>query len=77
VWRLGLDSESVVIRDNKDAVANRPRIDDATPAEIESLMTGQRVELNSMTSDQFDRFVEDKLAARGVAKVVPEMAMLL
>ena len=29
-----------------------------------------------MTSDQFVRFVEDKLAARGVAKVVPEMAML-
>ena len=65
-----------VIGDNKEAVANRLRIDDATPAEIASLTTGQQVELNSMTSDQFVRFVEDKLAARGVAKVVPETAML-
>ena len=66
----------VVIGDNNDAVANRQRINDATPAEIAFLMTGQRVELNSMTSDQFVRFVEDKRAPRGVAKVIPEMAML-
>ena len=57
-------------------VANRLRINDATPAEIAFLMTGQRVELDNMTSGQFVRFVEDKHAARGVAKVIPEMAML-
>ena len=68
--------KSVVIGDSKDAVANRLRINDATPPEIAFLMTGQRVEVNSMTSDQFVRFVEDKHAARGFAKVVPEMAML-
>jgi hypothetical protein len=34
-------------------------------------MEGQRVELNTMTSDQFVAFVEDKLTEAGIAKVVP------
>ena len=33
--------------------------------------TGQRVELNAMTSDQFVAFVERKLTEHGAAKVIP------
>jgi DNA topoisomerase VI subunit B len=38
--------------------------------------TGQRVELNAMTSDQFITWLEGKLADVGVQKVVPDQAAL-
>ena len=49
--------------------------------EIEFLLTGegntgQRVELNAMTSDQFVAFVERKLTEHGAAKVVPSAETL-
>ena len=59
---------------SKEAHRKRLRIDGATEAEIEFLLsgegnTGQRVELNAMTSDQFVAFVERKLAEHRAAKV--------
>ena len=71
VEELGLEAESVNIREDESAVANRLRINGATPEEIAFLLGGERVELNAMPSDQFIAFVERKLTANGVAKVVP------
>lgn len=34
-------------------------------------MSGERVELNAMSSDQLVAFVEDKLTEHGISKVVP------
>ena len=58
----------------------------ATPEEIAMLVsgrapyrrgwTGERVELNAMTSDQFVAWLERKLAEHGVEKVVPEGKVL-
>jgi hypothetical protein len=47
----------------------------ATPEEIEFLRT-RRVELNAMTSRQLVDFIEAKLTAHGVAKLVPDEAVL-
>jgi hypothetical protein len=38
--------------------------------------TGQRVELNAMTSDQFIAWLEEKLGEAGVQKLVPDQATL-
>ena len=71
VVKLGLASEPVAIRKDEDALRERLRINGATEDEIEFLLGGERVELNSMPSDVFVEFVERKLEANGVAKVVP------
>jgi hypothetical protein len=47
----------------------------ATPDEIEFLRT-HRVELNAMTSGQLVDFIEAKLTAHGVAKLIPDAAIL-
>jgi Topoisomerase 6 subunit A/Spo11, Toprim domain len=39
--------------------------------------TGQRVELNAMTSDQFVAWLEHRLTEHGVAKVIPETETLV
>ena len=66
---------------SKEAHRKRLRINGATEAEIEFLLhgegnTGQRVELNAMTSDQFVAFVERKLTEHRAAKVVPSAETL-
>jgi hypothetical protein len=78
VERLALQSERVAVGggEAKDAVRRRLRINGATEAEIEFLMSGRRVELNAMPSDVFVRFVEDGLRAHGVAKVVPDAKLI-
>jgi hypothetical protein len=76
VEELGLESESVSYRESESAVAKRLKINGATPEEIEFLIGEERVELNAMPSDQFIAFVERKLTANGVAKVVPSSATL-
>ena len=101
VARLGLPSERVVLKKLKSpnaaaieqharALANRLRINGATEAEIEFLLSpppgdagssateliGQRVELNAMPSDVFVRFVEDGLRAHGFTKVTPRAETL-
>jgi hypothetical protein len=76
VERLGLDSEGVVIGKDADAVRRRLLINGATEAEADFLLSGRRVELNAMASDMFVRFIEEKLIANGVRKVIPDAALL-
>ena len=77
----GLEDEPVLLSQDKGALAKRLRINGATQAEIDFLMTGpgktgRRVELNAMSSGQFVAFVERKLIEHGVAKVVPNTKLL-
>jgi hypothetical protein len=71
-----LQSEPVTVPGDRAKRAERLRINGATPDEIDFSLgrggTGQRVELNAMTSDQFVQFVVDKLTAHGAEKVVPD-----
>jgi hypothetical protein len=76
VERLGLESEPVALGKNRAALAERLKVNRATGAEIEFLMSGRRVELNAMPSDMFVRFVEDGLRTHGVEKVVPDASLL-
>jgi hypothetical protein len=46
-------------------------------ADFDKLRSTRRVELNAMTSPQFIAFVERKLRANGVAKVVPDQELLV
>jgi hypothetical protein len=71
VEALGLPSERVSLKDSRSATADRLRINGATREEIAFLIAGQRVELNALSSDRFIAFVERKLTAHGVAKVIP------
>jgi hypothetical protein len=73
---LGLESESVSLRDSPDRLHARLKRNGATDGEIEFLLTGRRVELNAMTSSQLVSFVERKLGEHGVKKVVPDIASL-
>ena len=77
VERLSLQSERVGVDAKKrDAIRRRLVINGATAEERIFLLDGQRVELNAMPSDVFIQFVEDGLRAHGVAKVVPDAALL-
>ena len=65
----------------KPALRETLKANGATPEEIEFLLTGdehtgQRVELNAMTSRQFVDFIERKLAAHNLKKVIPAPALL-
>jgi hypothetical protein len=68
---LDLQSEPVSLAANKDKSRNTLRRNGANEDEIDFLVNGQRVELNAMTSDQFLDFVEDKLIAADIEKIVP------
>jgi Protein of unknown function C-terminus (DUF2399) len=72
VRELGLPSEPVALTASRETLAERLAINGAADDEIAFLMTGQRVELNAMTSDQFIAFLERKLTEHGAAKVVPD-----
>jgi hypothetical protein len=76
VRALGLESESVSLKDSPDKIRARLKRNGATDAEIEFLLTGRRVELNAMTSSQLVAYVERKLVEQGVKKVVPDTACL-
>jgi hypothetical protein len=78
VEELGLHSECVGLG-NIDPAKLRHRLkrNGATDEEIKFLMSGRRVELNAMTSSQFIAFVEAKLKAHGVHKVIPDNERLL
>jgi hypothetical protein len=81
---MGLESEyQHHPKGRKDALAANLRDNGATDEEIEfmfadfdRLRSTRRVELNAMTSPQFVTFIERKLREHGVAKVVPDEAML-
>ena len=68
---LELESEPVSLAAKKDKTRETLRRNGANEDEIDFLVNGQRVELNAMTSDQFLDFVEDKLVAAGIEKIVP------
>jgi hypothetical protein len=73
---LGLESESVLLKNSPDKLRARLKRNGATDAEIEFLLTGRRVELNAMTSSQLVAFIERKLDEHAVKKVVPDTARL-
>jgi hypothetical protein len=72
VIELGIEdlSEDVFDRGSEEARAANLRFNGATAEEVEFLLR-RRVELNALTSDVLVNFVERKLEAHGVAKVMP------
>jgi len=74
----GLSAEPVSWRDEYPEANLRKN--GATEAEIAFLVLGrgrgQRVELNALSSDRFLAWVEEKLVAHGVKKMVPPTAVL-
>jgi hypothetical protein len=67
----GLETEDVVHNASDHAVAANLRENGATEEEIELLLS-QRVELNAFASDELVAFIERKLDALGIKKVVPD-----
>jgi DNA topoisomerase VI subunit A len=76
VEELDLESEHVAIDKNPLRLAHTLRENGATDEEIDFLLSGRRVELNAMTSDQFVEFVERKLEENEVEKVIPDADQL-
>ncbi len=77
IERLDLGFERVDIgRNGKEAQRNRLEINGAAQDEIDFLLSGRRVELNAMTSRQFIRLLEEKLAEHGAGKVIPNADQL-
>jgi hypothetical protein len=74
VERLGLQSEPVEIKGDRDARSDTLERHGASQEEIDFLVGDEpkRVELNAMTSRQFIDFLEAKLIAHGVRKVIPD-----
>ena len=68
---LNLEAEPVVLSANSHKIRETLRRNGANKAEIDFLLSGRRVELNAMTSDQFLAFVESKLVAADIEKIVP------
>jgi hypothetical protein len=71
----GLQSEAVFDKGSEAKRRANLEQNGATPKEIEFLLE-RRVELNAMTSRQLVAFVERKLTAHGVRKIVPKQADL-
>lgn len=72
----GLESEAVAIDPkSKDAACRNLIENGATPEEIDFLLE-RRVELNAFASNDFIAWIEQKLVAHGVRKVVPDDATL-
>jgi hypothetical protein len=85
VEEYGLVSEPWSSRDDRAIVEATLRRNGATDGEVEFLLddgswwqssSGQRVELNAFTSDQFIAWLEAKLDEHGVEKVIPEADVL-
>ncbi len=70
----GLEDEDVYIQSPAKARANLQE-NGASAAEIEFLLE-RRVELNAFASDELIAWLERKLQEHGVAKVIPDAAML-
>jgi hypothetical protein len=72
VEALNLESENVFLGNvSPQKIGDRLRRNDASPEEVDFLLSGRRVELNAMASDQFIAFIESKLTKHGITKVVP------
>jgi hypothetical protein len=76
VEEMELVAEATSNDGDEDKLRERLKINGATEAEIEFLLSDERVELNAMPSDVFIQFVERKLNEHGVAKVIPPADML-
>jgi DNA topoisomerase VI subunit B len=84
VNEYGLVSEPWSAKADRWKVEQRLRINSATPEEIAYIVragdhrksSGQRVELNAFTSDQFISWLEAKLDEHGVQKVIPDAETL-
>jgi hypothetical protein len=75
VRRLRLTKETAFDRGSQAARALNLKKNGATAAEIEFLLQW-RVELNAMPSDMLVAFIERKLRAHGIKKVIPNQKML-
>jgi hypothetical protein len=73
---LGLEAEHAFDRGNEYQRRANLKANGATPEEIEFLLD-QRVELNAMASDQLIEWIESKLEANGVKKVIPDQQGLI
>jgi len=71
VEALGLEAEAAHDTGSEEKRRANMAENGATEAEIEFLLK-QRVELNALPSDELIKFIERKLEAAGVAKVVPD-----
>jgi hypothetical protein len=71
----GLETETVYHRGDEDAIIANLAENGATDAEIDFLLEW-RVELNAMTSPALVAFIERKLTAAGIAKVIPAQPIL-
>jgi hypothetical protein len=77
VGALDLESEEVFLGNvSPHKLRDRLRRNGASAEEIGFLISGRRVELNAMTSDQLIEFVEGKLTEHGITKGVPAKDML-
>jgi hypothetical protein len=74
---LGLETSAEGAFDRGGDFAKRKnmQLNGATEEEMEFLLA-QRVELNALTSDQLVGFIERKLAAHGIRKVIPQADLL-
>jgi hypothetical protein len=72
---LGLEAEQTFDRGSASARRFNLRENGATEEEIEFLLR-QRVELNALTSDKLVTWIERKLRAHGVRKVIPNAETL-
>jgi hypothetical protein len=68
---LGLEAEDAFDRGNEYQRRLNLKANGATPQEIEFLLD-QRVELNAMASDRLIEWIESKLEANGVKKIIPD-----
>ncbi len=76
VQTLGLESEPVAVDNDWRKVAATLQSHGASESEINFLQT-RRVEINAMTSRQLVDFIEGQLEEHGVAKVIPDNAVLI
>jgi hypothetical protein len=71
----GLETEDVIHNGSNYSVSANLRQNGAAPEEVQFLLS-RRVELNAFASDELVAFIERKLDALGITKVVPEDATL-
>jgi hypothetical protein len=70
-----LQDERVPVR-NVDATREKLKRDGATCEEIEFLCSGRRVELNAFTAPNFIKWLEQKIEATGIKRVMPSRPTL-
>lgn len=76
VQEMSLQSEPQEIQGDSRVILGRLREFGASAKELSFIAGGQRVELNAMASDQFISFVEAGLRRHGVAKLIPQAAIV-